>query len=164
MTDTLIELPPAAPGRARLVFGADHAGWRLKDALAAKARDAGYDVTDVGTGSDDSVDYPDFAGAVARAVAAGEADLGIIVCGTGIGVSMTANKVPGVRAAVVHDAFTAYYSREHNDANVVCIGARVVGAGVAESALATFLGTEFAGGRHEPRVNKIMATESEGDS
>ena len=163
MTDSLLEFPLASPGRNRLAFGADHAGWRLKDALAAKARTAGYEITDVGTGSDDSVDYPDFASAVARCVAGGDADLGVIICGTGIGVAMTANKVAGVRAAVVHDDFTAYYSREHNDANVVCIGARVVGAGVAESALATFLRTDFAGGRHAPRVSKIMAIESEGD-
>ena len=164
MSDAVLEFPLAAPGRRRLVVAADHAGWRLKDALAERARGAGYDVTDLGTGSDDSVDYPDFAGAAARAVAAGEADLGLIVCGTGIGVSMTANKVPGVRAAVVHDDFTAYYSREHNDANVMCIGARVVGPGVAESALATFLRTDFGGGRHSGRVGKIMATESESTS
>ena len=162
--DQPLEFPLATPGRRRLVLGADHAGWRLKDALAAKVTAAGYEVTDVGTSGDGSVDYPDFAGAVARAVAAGEADLGVIVCGTGIGVAMTANKVAGVRAAVVHDAFTAYYSREHNDANVLCMGARVVGQGVAESALATFLRTDFAGGRHAPRVEKIMATESEGTS
>ena len=164
MIDQPLEFPLAAPGRTRLVVGADHAGWRLKDSLAARARSAGYDVTDVGTSSDDSVDYPDFAGAVARAVAAGEADLGLIVCGTGIGVAMTANKVHGVRAAVVHDVFTAYYSREHNDANVLCLGARVVGEGVAESALATFLRTDFGGGRHTRRVGKITATESEGTS
>ena len=164
MIDQPLEIPLAAPGRRRLAVGADHAGWRLKEALAAKVRAAGYDVTDLGTGSDDSVDYPDYAGAVARAVAAGEADLGLVVCGTGIGVSMTANKVPGVRAAVAHDVFTAYYSREHNDANVLCLGARVIGEGVAESALAAFLGTDFGGGRHARRVEKIMATESEGTS
>ncbi|HVF19621.1 MAG TPA: ribose 5-phosphate isomerase B [Mycobacteriales bacterium] len=162
--DQPLEFPLAAPGRRRLVVGADHAGWRLKDALAVKVRAAGYEVIDVGTSGDDSVDYPDFAAAVARAVAAGDADRGVIVCGTGIGVAMTANKVPGVRAAVVHDAFTAYYSREHNDANVLCLGARVVGEGVAESALATFLRTDFGGGRHARRVEKITATESEGTS
>lgn len=164
MTDAPLDLPLAPPGRGRLAVGADHAGWRLKDTLAALARAAGYDVTDVGTGSDDRVDYPDFAGAVARAVAAGEADFGVVVCGTGIGVAMTANKVPGVRAAVVHDTFTAYYSREHNDANVLCLGARVIGEGVAVAALAAFLGTDFGGGRHTGRVAKITATESENTS
>ncbi|HVE98711.1 MAG TPA: ribose 5-phosphate isomerase B [Mycobacteriales bacterium] len=163
MTDPL-EIPPAAPGRSRLAVAADHAGWRLKDVLAAKARAAGYDVTDLGTGSDDSVDYPDLGARLGQVVGAGDADLGVLVCGTGIGISIAANKVPGVRAAVVHDAFTAHYSRAHNDANVLCLGARVVGEGVAEAALAAFLGTDFEGGRHSRRVEKLSAIESEGQS
>lgn len=156
-----IPAPPA--GHGRLAVGADHAGWRLKDSLAAAARAAGWTVTDLGTTSDDSVDYPDFGHAVGRAVAGGEADVGVLVCGTGIGVAMAANRVPGVRAAVVHDDFTAHYSRAHNDANVLCLGARVVGEGVAQAALATFLGTHFAGGRHARRVGKL-ATEIGSDA
>ncbi len=149
-----IPAPPAAD-RARLVMGADHAGWRLKNVLLAAAQAAGWVVQDVGTSSDDSVDYPDFGLVVGRAVACGEADFGVLVCGTGIGIAMAANRVSGVRAAVVHDDFTAHYSRAHNDANVLCLGARVVGEGVAQAALATFLGTEFLGGRHERRVAKL---------
>lgn len=156
-------IPPAAPGRTRVVVAADHAGWRLKDALAAKVRAAGYDVTDLGTGSDDSVDYPDLGAALGRCVASGGADLGLLVCGTGIGISIAANKIPGVRAAVVHDVFTAHYSRAHNDANVLCLGSRVVGEGVAEAAVAAFLGTDFEGGRHARRVDMLAALESEGD-
>ena len=148
-------IPPPGEGRQRLVLAADHAGYELKNYLAELVTKAGYDVSDLGVNDATSVDYPDYAGAVARAVAAGEADLGVVVCGTGIGVAMTANKVPGVRAAVVHDVFTAHYSREHNDANVLCLGARVVGYGVAETALAEFLATDFGQGRHTRRVEKI---------
>ncbi|HVE64174.1 MAG TPA: ribose 5-phosphate isomerase B [Mycobacteriales bacterium] len=157
----LVQIPAPTAGRTRLVMGADHAGWRLKDSLADAARAAGWDVVDLGTSSDARVDYPDFGRDVARAVADNSADLGVLVCGTGIGVSMAANKVPGVRAAVVHDSFTAYYSREHNDANVICLGARVVGEGVAHAALAVFLATPFGEGRHSGRVAKIMEIGSE---
>jgi ribose 5-phosphate isomerase B len=155
------QIPPPEDGRRRLAFSADHAGYELKNYLAELATKAGYDVADHGVNDATSVDYPDFAGAVARAVAGGEADLGIVVCGTGIGVSMAANKVAGVRAAVVHDVFTAHYSREHNDANVLCLGARVVGYGVAETALAEFLATPFGEGRHAGRVAKIMSIEEQ---
>jgi len=158
-----VQIPVPTSGRTRITVGADHAGWRLKDTLVAAARAAGWVVTDLGTSSDDSVDYPDFGLDVGRAVAAGDADLGVLVCGTGIGIAMAANRVPGVRAAVVHDDFTAHYSRAHNDANVLCLGARVVGEGVAQAALATFLGTPFAGGRHERRVAKL-ATEIGSDA
>jgi ribose 5-phosphate isomerase B len=156
------QIPPPEPGRERLVFSADHAGFELKGFLAELATKAGYEVTDLGVNDATSVDYPDFAAAAARTVASGDADLGVVVCGTGIGVSMAANKVPGIRAAVVHDVFTAHYSREHNDANVLCLGARVIGYGVAETALAEFLATEFGGGRHAGRVTKIMSIEEQG--
>lgn len=156
-----VQIPAPTQGRTRIAMGADHAGWRLKDSLVATARAAGWTVTDLGTSADDRVDYPDFGRDVARAVAGGAADVGVLVCGTGIGVSMAANKVAGVRAAVVHDDFTAYYSREHNDANVICLGARVVGDGVAQAALATFLATPFGEGRHSGRVAKIMAIDTE---
>jgi ribose 5-phosphate isomerase B len=139
----------------KIAFGADHAGRALKDHLAGLARDRGDEVVDLGTHDDASVDYPDYGAAVGRAVSSGEADRGVLVCGTGIGISIAANKVPGVRAAVVHDTFTAHYSRAHNDANVLCLGARVIGEGVAEAALEAFLTTDFEAGRHARRVAKL---------
>ena len=145
----------------RVAFGADHAGWELKNALADAARAAGHEVVDLGAHDGESVDYPDYGSAVGRAVVAGEADRGVVVCGTGIGISIAANKVPGVRAAVAHDDFTARYSRLHNDANVLCLGSRVVGPGVAEAVLATFLATAFEGGRHARRVEKIAELEEQ---
>lgn len=145
----------------RVAFGADHAGWELKNALAAAARAAGHEVVDLGAHDGGSVDYPDYGAAVGRAVTDGTADLGVLVCGTGIGISIAANKVPGVRAAVAHDDFTAHYSRAHNDANVLCLGSRVVGPGVAEAAMATFLATAFEGGRHARRVEKIAEIEEQ---
>lgn len=146
----------------RVAFGADHAGWELKNALADAARAAGHEVVDLGAHDGSSVDYPDFGSAVGRAVTGGQADRGVLVCGTGIGISIAANKVPGVRAAVAHDDFTARYSRLHNDANVLCLGSRVVGPGVAEAVLATFLATAFEGGRHARRVEKIAEIEESG--
>jgi len=145
----------------RVAFGADHAGWELKNALAELARQAGHEVVDLGAHDGSSVDYPDYGAAVGRAVVGGEADRGVVVCGTGIGISIAANKVPGVRAAVAHDDFTAHYSRAHNDANVLCLGSRVVGPGVAEAVLATFLATAFEGGRHARRVEKIAEIEEQ---
>ncbi|HUS67283.1 MAG TPA: ribose 5-phosphate isomerase B [Kofleriaceae bacterium] len=138
----------------RWIVGADHAGLLLKDHLVALLRMLGDEVEDLGTHTADSVDYPDYAHEVAKRVAAGEG-LGLLVCGTGIGMSMTANRVHGVRAAVVTDAFTAKASRAHNDANVMAIGQRVTGAGVAEDALRAFRDTSFEGGRHQRRVDKI---------
>src|SRR5688500_7065423 len=138
----------------RWIVGADHAGLLLKDHLVALLRTLGDEVEDLGTHTADAVDYPDYARLVAEKVAAGEGR-GLLVCGTGIGMSMTANKVPGVRAAVVTDAFTAKATRAHNDANVMAIGQRVVGAGVAEEALRAFRDTAFEGGRHQKRVDKI---------
>ena len=137
--------------------GSDHAGLGLKKHLVAALRELGDDVVDVGTTDEESVDYPDFGAEVGRRVAADPNARGLIVCGTGIGISIAANKVPGVRAALVHDSFTAEMARAHNDANVIALGARVIGPGVAESALATFRKTPFEGGRHQRRVDLLTA-------
>ena len=138
--------------------GSDHAGVTLKRQLVESLRKLGDEVEDLGTTDEQSVDYPDFGAAVGRAVAAsGGQARGLVVCGTGIGITIAANKVPGVRAALVHDAFTAQAARSHNDANIVGFGARVVGPGVAESALRVFRDTGFEGGRHAGRVAKIAA-------
>lgn len=139
----------------KLALGADHAGYQLKNHLAEKLAAAGHEVLDLGTHDGQSVDYPDFAAAVGRAVAAGDAELGILVCGSGIGVAIAANKVAGVRAATCNDLYTARLSRAHNDANVLAIGARVVGQGLAEEIAATFLASTFEEGRHSRRVDKI---------
>ena len=141
----------------RIAVGADHAGYELKQALAEHLRAAGYDVTDCGTHSADRVDYPDFGAAVGRVVAGGDADLGVCVCGSGNGIAMAANKVAGVRAAVAYDATSARLARAHNDANVLCIGERLTGAGVARDALDAWLAASFDGGRHEGRVAKLDA-------
>ncbi len=141
--------------RENIVIGADHGGYRLKEEVKAYLTEKGYPIIDKGTDSEASVDYPDIAARVARAVQAGEADLGILICGTGIGMSITANKFKGIRAAVVHDAYTAEMSRRHNDANVITFGGRVVGAGVAFSILDAWLGSSFEDGRHARRVGKI---------
>ena len=141
----------------RIAAGADHAGVQLKDVLVAHLRDLGHDVIDCGTHGLDRVDYPDFGEAVARTVAGGEAELGLCVCGTGIGIAMAANKVPGVRAAVVHDVTSARLTREHNDANVICLGERLIGSEAAREALDAYLGATFQEGRHVPRVAKIDA-------
>ena len=141
-----------------LIIGSDHAGLELKSELAGVATELGYEVRDVGTHTSDSTDYPDYAHEVAGAVAAGEG-LGLLVCGTGIGMSMTANRHTGVRAALCGDAYSASMARRHNDANVLCVGARVVGPGLAGEILRAFLSASFEGGRHERRVNKIDRTE-----
>lgn len=139
----------------KIALGADHAGVAIKDALVAELRAAGHTVTDLGTHGPDSVDYPDYAAAVARAVSQHAADRGVLVCGTGIGMSMTANRFSGVRAAVATTAFMAQATREHNDANVLCLGARVIDPATAADLVRIFLATPFAGGRHAPRVAKI---------
>jgi ribose 5-phosphate isomerase B len=141
-----------------LIAGSDHAGLELKRELVAVATELGYEVRDLGTHTSDSTDYPDYAHRVASAVAAGEG-LGLLVCGTGLGMSMAANRHPGVRAAVCGDVFSASMARRHNDANVLCIGSRVVGGGLAGEILKTFLDASFEGGRHERRVNKIDLSE-----
>ena len=146
---------------SRIAVGADHAGFRLKQLLADRLRALGHEVFDLGTMSEERVDYPDFAVAVARSVAGGEAELGVLVCGSGVGVCMAANKVAGVRAATVHDFTSARLAREHNDANIVCLGARFLGEQVAIDALDAFLGATFEGGRHIDRVAKISALDAE---
>ncbi len=143
----------------RIAVGNDHAGVDAKRAVAEALAEAGHEAVDAGTGSTESTDYPDYARKVAGAVAGGEAQRGILICGTGIGMSMTANKVHGVRAALCHDEYTVRMARRHNDANVLCVGARVVPAPrIAELAL-LFLSEPFDGGRHQRRVDKIMDTE-----
>jgi ribose 5-phosphate isomerase B len=142
--------------KPRIALGADHAGYLLKQLVKQHLAGQGYTVDDLGTDSETSVDYPDYARRVAETVAAGRADTGILICGTGIGMAMTANKVPGVRAAVAHDTATAHLAREHNDANVLTFGARVVDQQCALEIVREFLSTEFAGGRHQRRVDKII--------
>ena len=142
--------------KTTVALAADHAGFALKEELATELAKAGVEFIDLGTNSTDSVDYPDFGRAVAEAVAEGRADRGVIICGTGIGISIAANRVSGVRAAVCHDATTARLAREPNDANVLALGARIVGAEVAKDCLQAFLSTPFDGGeRHQRRVGKL---------
>ena len=157
-----------APNHAMKWYaGCDHGGFLLKEQLVAVLRQLGDEVEDLGCHSAASVDYPDYAVPVAHAVAGDHGSYGLLVCGTGIGMSIVANKVPGIRAAVVTDAFTAAATRSHNDANVIALGARVTGPEVALDALKVFRTTEFSGGRHARRVDKIrsmdeeLATESE---
>lgn len=146
----------------KLAFGADHAGFELKNHLAEFARGLGHDVLDLGTHSTDSVDYPDFAEAVARAVLDGRADLGVVLCSNGVGISITANKVPGIRCALCHSSWGAARARQHVDANVLALGAWEIGRGVAEDILRAFLANEFEGGRHERRVAKLRDVERRG--
>ena len=141
----------------RIATGSDHAGYQLKGLLAGRLAERGHEVVDLGAHSEDRVDYPDFGAAVGRAVAAGEADLGVCVCGSGIGIAMAANKISGVRAAVVHDSVSAALAREHNDANVVCFGQRLIDHDTALEALDAFLDANFEGGRHVARVAKLDA-------
>src|SRR5512138_1648159 len=133
-----------------IAIGADHAGYALKNDLADHLRANGHEVTDLGTHSEERVDYPDFGAAVGREVASGRAELGVCVCGSGIGIAIAANKISGVRAATVHDVTSAHLAREHNDANVVCFGERLIGYEVARESLDAFLNASFAGGRHQP--------------
>ena len=135
--------------------GSDHAGFRLKQLMVSVLKELGDEVVDVGTNSEESCDYPKYGQDVGKKVVGETGTFGLIICGTGIGISIAANKVPGVRAALVHDDFTAAASRAHNDANVIALGARVVGPGVAESAVRMFRSTQFVGGRHQRRVELI---------
>ncbi|MDH3283142.1 MAG: ribose 5-phosphate isomerase B [Acidobacteriota bacterium] len=139
----------------RIAIGSDHAGFELKEHLAAWLRERGHDVDDAGTHSAESVDYPEFAHAVGSSVASGTADLGVLVCGTGIGTDIAANKVRGVRCARCLSEFDARFARAHNDANLLSLGARVTGSGLAEAIVETFLSTGFDGGRHARRVSQI---------
>ncbi len=146
----------------RVAVGSDHAGFDLKEILRAELAALGHDVADHGTYEPSaSVDYPDFGAAVGRAVADGQADLGVCICGTGNGIAMAANKVPGVRAAVIHDVTTAALARRHNHANVVCVGARITGATVATESLAAFLAAQEEHGRHDNRIAKLTALDRE---
>ena len=144
-----------------IALGSDHAGFPLKEEIRAYLDSKGIAYKDYGTYSSDSVNYALFGAKVGKAVAAGECDKGILCCGTGIGISIAANKVPGVRAACCSDYFSAKYTRLHNDANVLCMGGRVVGPGLATELVEVFLHTEFEGGRHQRRVDMIMEIEEE---
>ena len=146
--------------KKRIVLGADHAGYLLKNALAVVLRSEGYEVADVGTNTPDSCDYPVFAEKACMKVIGGEADLVVLVCGTGIGMSLAANKINGIRAACCSDIFSAKFTRAHNDSNVLCIGARVVGEGLAWELVKTFVETEFEGGKHARRVAMITDIEN----
>ena len=146
----------------RIALGSDHAGFDLKSLLVATLLERGHDVLDLGTDSDSvSVDYPDFGAAVGRSVVSGESDLGVAICGTGIGMSIAANKVPGVRAAVVHDVSSARLAREHNHANILCMGARLIGSVTAADALDAWLTSPLGEGRHLRRIEKIAALDEQ---
>ena len=143
----------------RIVVGADHAGFDLKQELVAALKAAGHEVVDLGCHAAERCDYPDFAAQVGRAVANGDAPRGLLVCGTGQGMAMSANRIPGVRASVVSDTFSAHATVQHNDSNVLCVGSRVVGAGLAQDLLSIWLSAEFEGGRHADRLAKMAALE-----
>ena len=141
----------------RVAIGSDHAGLLLRGVVKAALFAHGVEVNDLGPQEPTSVDYPDYAAKVCAEVTAGHADLGVLVCGTGLGMSIAANKVQGIRAAVCRTEFEARLARQHNDANVLCLGERVTGPGLAEAILAAFLSAEFEGGRHAKRVDKVKA-------
>lgn len=143
----------------KIIIGSDHAGFKLKNELIDYLKKGGYEVRDVGTHSEDSVDYPLFGERVARSVVSGEAPLGIAVCGTGIGIGISANKVKGCQAAICSDPYSARMSRAHNNANVLAIGSRVVGSELAKMIVSTWLETEFEGERHQRRVSMIADIE-----
>lgn len=138
-----------------IAIACDHAGLALKEQLFQHLKDDGHAVLDLGTNSDESVDYPDFGFAMAGAIRDGKVDRGVLVCGSGIGISIAANRYPEVRAALIHDALGARMARQHNDANVICFGGRMIGIETAKDCLATFLSTDFEGGRHGRRVAKL---------
>lgn len=139
----------------KVCIGADHAGWELKEVIASFLRQGGFDVIDVGTNGPESVDYPVYAYSVARAVARGDADRGILVCGSGIGMCMTANRLPGVRAVNGHEPFGAKMSRRHNDSNILCLGSRFTGRDLALDIVQEWLKEPFEGGRHQRRIDMI---------
>lgn len=141
-------------------IGADHGGFALKEAVKEHLLQRGFDVEDCGTYSEESCDYPDYAVPACEAVTSGRARFAILVCSTGVGISMAANKVRGIRAALCSDSYSAKYTRLHNDANVLCLGGLIVGKGLALEIVDRFLDTEFEGGRHQRRVNKIMEIEA----
>lgn len=142
-----------------IAIGSDHGGYALKQQIIAFLKDKGYEVKDFGTDSLDSCDYPDFGSAAARAVASGECEKGIVICTTGIGISIAANKIKGIRCALCADSLSAEMTRRHNDANMLAMGAGIVGPNLAQRMVEVFLTTEFEGGRHQRRVDKITALE-----
>ena len=144
-----------------IAIGSDHGGYLLKEEIKKHLKEKGYEFEDFGTDSTASCDYPVYAEKVCRAVQSGECEKGILICGTGIGMSMCANKCKGIRAAVCGDHFSAEFTRKHNNANVLCLGARVIGAGVAMQLVDIFLTTEYEGGRHDKRVEMMMQLENE---
>lgn len=145
----------------KIGLGSDHAGLRLKSAIAAHLLEQGHEPLDLGTSSEDSCDYPDFARRVAEAVRDGRCERGILVCATGVGMAVCANKVRGIRAGACNDLYTARFSRLHNDLNVLCLGERVIGAGLALEIVRVWLETPFEGGRHQRRLGLISAMEDE---
>ncbi len=139
----------------RIALAADHAGYVLKDLLAAWLAETGHEIIDLGTNSADSVDYPDFGARLGRAVASGDADRGIAVCGSGIGIAIAANRNPGCRCAQVNEPLSATLARTHNDANAIALGARLIGPDMAKACVTAFLATDFEGGRHQRRVDLL---------
>lgn len=144
-----------------IVIGSDHGGFALKEEIKKYLEKCSIAYTDVGCHDTNSVDYPDIAKAACAKIVSGECDKGLLFCGTGVGISMSANKIKGIRACCCSDCFSAKYTRLHNDANVLCMGGRVVSAGLAEMMVDLFLNTEFEGGRHQRRIDKITAIENE---
>ena len=146
-----------------IALAADHAGYKLKDELAQWLREQGHEVIDLGTNSPESVDYPEFGAKLARAIASGDAERGIAVCGSGIGISIAVNREPRCRCARVDDPLSAALAREHNDANVLAMGGRLIGSDMAKACVSAFLGTDFAGGRHQRRVDQLSQLLQESD-
>ena len=144
----------------KIGIGCDHVGYELKGKVTEHLRELGYEVVDFGTNSSERTDYPIYGEAVARAVVSGACEKGILICGTGIGMSIAANKIPGIRASVCADEFSTRYTRLHNDANVLCLGARVIGSGLALELADIFLETGFEGGRHQRRLDMITQLEA----
>jgi ribose 5-phosphate isomerase B len=155
------EPQPAPTGRKVVAIGADHGGFELKELLKPELTSGGFEIIDAGTHSKDPVDYPDIAHEVAKLVSSGKAWRGIIIDGAGIGSCIVANKVPGVRAGMAYDYSSAVNSREHNDTNVLTLGAGLIGINLAKQIVKVWLSTEFGGGRHQPRINKIIAVEKQ---
>ena len=144
-----------------IVLAADHGGFHLKEEVKKHLEAKGVEFVDVGTFSTDSIDYPDIAKAACEKIVSGECDKGLLFCGTGVGISIAANKIKGIRACCCSDAYSAKLTRQHNNANVLCMGGRVVSGGLAEMMVDQFLETEFEGGRHQRRIDKITAIENE---
>ena len=147
----------------RIAIASDHAGFALKGELVTWLRETGHEVTDLGTHSTESVDYPEYGAKLARAVGSGEAERGIAVCGSGIGISIAVNRDPRCRCARVDDPLSAALAREHNDANVLAMGGRLIGSDMAKACVAAFLGTDFAGGRHQRRVDQLSTLLQDSD-